>query len=69
MPLGRPLFKIGDVVEQEDGGPLMTVGIVDEYGTFFDHSQPHYDCWIDEAETGRRALVKHIPEDTLRRVD
>lgn len=65
-PEPRTRFRRGDLVTLEDDGAVMEVGIVDARGTFFDRSQPHYDCWITDVKTGERGLVKHVPESALR---
>ena len=41
------------------------IAIVDAFGTFFDNSEPYYDIYINNQE--RRVLVKHIPQNAIRR--
>lgn len=60
------IYKIDDNVsfildEKEYTG---TIAIVDEFGTFFDNSQPYYDIYIMYGE--EKILVKHIPQSNIK---
>ena len=41
------------------------IEIVDEFGTFFDNSEPYYDIWITLQE--KKVLVKHVRQSVIRR--
>ena len=41
-----------------------TIAIVDEFGIFFDNSQPYYDIYIIYGE--EKILVKHIPQSNIK---
>lgn len=42
------------------------IEIVDEFGTFFDNSEPYYDIYIHTQE--EKILVKHIRQSCIRRI-
>jgi len=42
------------------------IEIVDEFGTFFDNSEPYYDIYICVQE--KKVLVKHVRQSCIRRI-
>ena len=61
--VGKPKYKVGDIVrfKVEDKIKEGPIGIVDEYGTFFDNSDVSYDIFVIE----ENMFYKHFPEKYL----
>lgn len=60
-------YKEGDRVSFtiEDELVTGTIEIVDEFGNFFDNSEPSYDVLVDNFRGGK-CLIKHISESSLK---
>ena len=58
--LGKPKFKVGDVVKFIAGARVLEgeVEIVDAWGTFWDKTDVSYDILVEK----ENMLYKHIPE-------
>lgn len=74
MPLGQPLYDIGDEVsfsvkiDSEHDSETEFIGkvaIVDPFGIFGDNSKCYYDVYVEEAFDGEPCLFKHLPEETV----
>lgn len=62
------IYKINEKVSfLLDGKEYIgTIAIVDEFGTFFDNSQPYYDIYI--TLQNEKTLVKHIQQSCIRKI-